>query len=179
MTPLSAPPAADEPTEKEKAVSPPNPPPAEPAPAVPPSKKAAEDLPAVPAPAPAGTNPAVVPLDLPPIGETTYRKAQKPVLGSPGVAFGSVLNGVVKSGSTGELVEGAPITLSSRSGQAANRSLESDAYGRFAVRLADGDWDVIVTMPSGRIYTVSRLTVTNGKIVDDLGRKIPSLIITR
>jgi hypothetical protein len=34
-------------------------------------------------------------------------------------------------------------------------------------------------MPSGRVYAVSQITVSNGLITDDIGRDIPSLIITR
>jgi len=55
----------------------------------------------------------------------------------------------------------------------------SDAFGRFAVRLDDGDWTVNVTMPSGRIYPVSRIRVSNGQITDSQGNRIPSLEITR
>ena len=137
-------------------------------------KKTTDAVPVVPAPAEAGT-PDQLPLNLPAPDETILRRARKPVLGTPA----NVLNGLVKSGQTGERVEGVPITLSSRSNAFADRNLETDAYGRFAVRLPDGDWDVLVTMPSGRVYTVSRLSVSNGKIIDDLGRNIPSLIITR
>jgi hypothetical protein len=34
-------------------------------------------------------------------------------------------------------------------------------------------------MPSGRVYAVSQLRVSNGQIIDSLGRRIPSLEITR
>jgi hypothetical protein len=154
-----------------KADSPPNPPAAEREP----TKKVADEPPIVPAP-PADAGPSQLPLDLPVPGETIMRKAQRPVLGTPGI---NVLNGVVKSGDTGERVEGASVRLTSRLGQFPDRTVETDAYGRFAVRLQDGEWDVQVPMPSGRVYVVSRLTVTNGKIVDDQGRNIPSLVITR
>lgn len=167
-TPLSAPPA-DEP--KDKPVSPPSPPAAEREPA----KKAAEALPPVPAPGPAD-----VPLNLPsPDDMTLQREARRPVFGTPPKAATNVLKGVVKSGSTGELVEGARITVANRLGLSPDRTFESDAYGRFAVRLQDGSWDVRVTMPSGRVWSVSQLTISNGKIVDQYGRDIPSLVITR
>ena len=55
----------------------------------------------------------------------------------------------------------------------------SDAFGRFAVKVPDGDWVVNVTMPSGRVYPVSEITVSNGLITDTIGRDIPSLVITR
>ena len=47
------------------------------------------------------------------------------------------------------------------------------------VRLKDGDWTVNVTMPSGRVYPVSRIRVSNGQIMDPQGNRIPSLEITR
>ena len=40
------------------------------------------------------------------------------------------------------------------------------AFGRFAVKVPDGDWVVKVTMPSGRVYPVSEITVSNGMITD-------------
>jgi hypothetical protein len=55
----------------------------------------------------------------------------------------------------------------------------SDAFGRFAVKVPDGDWTVKVTMPSGRVYPVSEITVSRGAITDEVGRDIPSLTITR
>ncbi len=56
----------------------------------------------------------------------------------------------------------------------------SDAYGRFAIKLSEGDWTVNVTMPSGRVFPVSQITVSGGKIYDQReGLEVPSLIITR
>ena len=55
----------------------------------------------------------------------------------------------------------------------------TDAFGRFAIRLADGDWTVNVTMPSGRVYEVSQIRVGGGQIIDSQGRRVPSLEITR
>jgi hypothetical protein len=47
------------------------------------------------------------------------------------------------------------------------------------LKLPDGDWTVKVAMPSGRVYAVSQITISGGQITDDVGRDIPSLIITR
>ncbi len=55
----------------------------------------------------------------------------------------------------------------------------TDAFGRFSVRLSEGDWTVNVTMPSGRVYAVSDIRLSNGQITDSLGRRVPSLEITR
>ncbi len=55
----------------------------------------------------------------------------------------------------------------------------TNAFGRFAVRLTDGDWAVDVTMPSGNVYEVSQIRVSDGVITDSLGRQVPFLEITR
>jgi hypothetical protein len=56
---------------------------------------------------------------------------------------------------------------------------ESNAFGRFAIRLPDGDWTVRVTMPSGRTYAVRQISVQDGRVVDqEEGRDIPNLIIS-
>lgn len=71
------------------------------------------------------------------------------------------------------------VRISVRNADGAAKTTETNAFGRFAVRLADGDWSVEVTMPSGRVYEVSRLRVTDGVVTDRLGRRVPSLEITR
>jgi hypothetical protein len=63
-----------------------------------------------------------------------------------------------------------------------NRGGQTDALGRFAIRLADGDWIVKVTMPSGRVHVpegLSLIRVRSGQITDPQGRRIPSLEISR
>jgi hypothetical protein len=91
----------------------------------------------------------------------------------------NVLTGIVQSSASGEPEEGVRLTLTYPSDRRLNKATATDAYGRFAVRLADGDWTVNVTMPSGRVYAVSQLRVSNGQITDSQGRRIPSLEITR
>ena len=71
------------------------------------------------------------------------------------------------------------ITVTNRLGKTADRLADTDAYGRYAVRLPDGEWTVKVTMPSGRTYAVSQLSVSGGQIIDDQGRDVPTLVITR
>ena len=39
----------------------------------------------------------------------------------------------------------------------------TDAFGRFAIRLANGDWSVNVSMPSGRVYEVSQIRSPGGR----------------
>ncbi len=126
---------------------------------------------------------------LPPAIETTgsgsggqRRVVQKPVLpASRDVRsqYRNVLFGRVKTRDTNEPEEGVRVTISNRTNAYADRVALTDAFGRFAVKVPDGDWTVNVTMPSGRAYSVSQITVSNGLISDDIGRDIPSLVITR
>jgi hypothetical protein len=110
------------------------------------------------------------------------REVQKPVLSSPrGLRsqYRNVLFGRVKARDNDEPEEGVRVTISSRMNAYEDRVTLTDAFGRFAVKIPDGDWSVNVTMPSGRAYSVSQITVSNGLISDDIGRDIPSLVITR
>ncbi|MGC8638501.1 MAG: hypothetical protein ACP5XB_01335 [Isosphaeraceae bacterium] len=113
---------------------------------------------------------------------TVRHEARKPSIYNPRTIrpeFRNILFGSVKARQTGELEEGVRVTVSSRTNAFEDRVQETDAAGRFAVRVPDGDWTVKVTMPSGRIYAVSQITVMGGAITDDSGRDIPSLVITR
>lgn len=129
---------------------------------------------------PAGT-PIEPPLQLP--EETIRHQAKKPVTPFANRptprSSESILAGKVVSHETGSVEEGVRITISNRLQSYPDRVEKTDALGRFAVRLPDGDWSIKVTMPSGRTYAVSNITVSNGKLTDDLGRDIPSLTITR
>jgi hypothetical protein len=90
-----------------------------------------------------------------------------------------VLEGKVVASENGQPEEGVRVTLTNRMGTYSDRVVTTDAFGRYAVRMPDGDWTVKVTMPSGRTYAVSQLVVSNGQITDDQGRDVPSLRITR
>jgi hypothetical protein len=119
------------------------------------------------------------PLPTLPPEENRY-KVQRPVLPAPASRVSrNVLEGKVVSGETGQPEEGVRLTVSSRAGAFVDRVQTTDAFGRYAIRLPDGDWTVKVTMPSGRTYSVSQITVSGGQITDDLGRNVPSLTITR
>jgi hypothetical protein len=85
----------------------------------------------------------------------------------------------VVSGDTGRPEEGVQVVISNRAGSYVDRVALTDALGRYAFSLPDGDWTVKVAMPSGRVYAVSQLTVSGGQIHDNLGRDIPSLTINR
>jgi Carboxypeptidase regulatory-like domain len=145
-----------------------------------------------PAPAPAtrpNETPPVVPadggLEPAPPGDAgsgnQSRTVKRPVLTPRTLRsdYRNVLFGRVKTRDTNEPEEGVRITLSNRGGAFEDKATMSDAFGRFTVRVPDGDWTVKVTMPSGRVYSVSQITVSNGYITDNIGRDIPSLVITR
>jgi hypothetical protein len=102
----------------------------------------------------------------------------KPVLTLPRPGL-SLLKGRVRSSVSAEPQSGVRITVSSRTNAYEDRVVRSDESGRFALRVPDGDWTVNVTMPSGRVYPVYRITVSGGSIIDDQGRDVPALVIDR
>jgi hypothetical protein len=113
---------------------------------------------------------------------TVRSESQKPVYSTTRTLrpeFRNILFGSVKARGTGDPEEGVRVTVTSRTNAFEDRVQSTDAAGRFAVRLPDGDWTVKVAMPSGRVYAVSQITVSGGAVADDLGRDIPSLVITR
>jgi Carboxypeptidase regulatory-like domain len=136
--------------------------------------------------APGGDPP---PVELPPPAgeEAVRREVQRPLIRSrttqPYVRSAkkgdlNVLEGRVVA-DAGSPEAGVLVTVENALGTFTDRVATTDALGHYAVRLPDGDWTVKVTMPSGRSYAVSRLTVSGGQISDDLGRDVPSLTITR
>jgi len=133
--------------------------------------------------APAGTEDLLpAPTEMGSLGNSTRREAQRPVFTpsrAPEPEVRNILFGRVRERETREPEEGVRVFLTNRNDTFEERVAMTDAFGRFAVRLPDGDWDVKVAMPSGRVYTVSQITVSRGEITDDQGRDIPSLTITR
>jgi hypothetical protein len=141
---------------------------------------------------PAGgkTVPPVAPggdgLVLPPKGDsgTVYRETKKPV-NTPKTAIAlaskvgavNVLEGKVLR--EGRREPGVKITLTDPSGVRPSLETETDAFGHYAIDIPNGDWLVIVPQRSGKLFTVSTLTVGNGQIIDQQGRDVPSLVITR
>jgi hypothetical protein len=132
-----------------------------------------------PAPvAPGGTELSVPPLmDTP---DPTRRDSFRPnyAMRPARSRYANVLMGTVLSRSDGLPEEGVQISVRNTA-TGTGKTTSTDAFGKFAVRLADGDWAVDVTMPSGTIYRVSQLRIADGDITDSLGRRIPTLEITR
>lgn len=124
-----------------------------------------------PAPPASGDLEPPLPTDLP-----KSRQSLKPVLQLPRLTS---LKGRVLSETSETPEEGVRVTVSSRTRAFEDRIAYSNQAGRFSVKVPDGDWTVKVTMPSGRVYSVYEVTVTNGVIVDDQGREVPGLLITR
>jgi hypothetical protein len=154
--------------------------------------------PAAPADRPAPGKPPIAPStdaskdDTPVVGaqaeDPLRRVVQKPV--TPTVATRpflrsaskknlNVLEGRVVSSESGQSEEEVRIRFTSKNRSAPDRQVTTDAYGRYAVRLPDGEWTVNVAMPNGRSFPVSQLLVSGGQITDDAGRSVPSLTITR
>jgi hypothetical protein len=115
-------------------------------------------------------------------GDTSRREVQKPLYATntgPRERR-NILFGKVESSAGGQPEEEVRVIVSSRSNRAIRHEGMSDAYGRFAIKLSDGDWTVNVTMANGRVFPVSQITVSGGKIYDQReGLEVPSLIITR
>lgn len=177
-----SPPPASGPTE------PSSPPPATPAPE--PGGEAG--APAGGTQTPAGGGATVPPASAPPVApgaslnpESTRREAQRPkppeTLQRTAASYRNILEGRVLSRATGQAEEGVRLVFSDPMRRFEDRVVVSDALGRYAVSLADGDWIVSVQMPSGRLLAVNdiRITVSGGHIMNNKGREIPSLNITR
>ncbi len=174
----TTPPAPTVPSHEQSTIRPTAP--AQPKPAAAPSTDAkAKDKPPV---APADAAPAGLDLQpAPPLGDepgVTRRESLKPTYATPRPIRRAVLKGAVENPS-GEAREEVSVSVASRdNGEIAHNGV-TDAYGRFAIRLEDGEWTVNVTLPSGRRYSVRQITVKDGRVVDRAeGRDIPNLIIT-
>jgi hypothetical protein len=138
----------------------------------------------LPVPAPPGPDDLLTapPDNQNPSGGPVRRENLRPRFASPRSLrpeLRNILFGTVKARGSSQPEQGVQVTVSSRTNVFVDRVKLTDDDGRFAIQVPDGDWTVKVTMPSGRIYPVSQITVSNGLITDDLGRDIPSLIITR
>jgi hypothetical protein len=142
-----------------------------------------------PAPAaPGGDEPPVMPAPEKEKPDTLRSESRKPVFPAPAprirtAATRNVLYGMVESSTAGEPEEGVPVTLTSVSQTGTSRVTLTNAFGKFAIRVPDGTYDVLVTMPSGRKHVIDgplgRINVKNGLITDQEGHDIPSVIITR
>ncbi len=135
--------------------------------------------------APAESRPAELPPELPPAANPppgeVRRQSLRPsyTTRTPPPEFRNVLLGFVQSRTAGQREEGVRVIITDPSDPTRGKATVTDAFGRFAIKLTDGDWTVNVTMPSGRIYAVSQVRVIDGQITDTEGQRVPRLEITR
>jgi hypothetical protein len=149
------------------------------------AQKSAPRTPAAPkaapptAPSTDPTVPEIVPAPIENPGATT-RESLRPTYATRQnrPEFRNVLVGRVES-EAGEPLSEVPVSATSRDNSSIRRGGTTDAFGNFAIRLADGEWTVNVRTPSGRTYAVRSVTVTNGKVMDNReGREVRNLIIS-
>jgi hypothetical protein len=150
------------------------------------STKAATSPTTTPAKAPAAAAPTgeqgdlelkPAPIDSPPGGR---RESFRPVFSTPTRAarMRNVLLGRVES-DAGEPLGEVAVSVTNRENSAIRKDGMTNAFGNFAIRLTDGEWTVNVRVPSGRVYPVRSITVSNGKILDNQeGREVRNLIIS-
>jgi hypothetical protein len=90
----------------------------------------------------------------------------------------NVLLGRVES-DAGEPLGEVAISVARTDNPSIRRTGMTNAFGNFAIRLTDGEWNVNVRMPSGRLHTVRTVTVNNGKVMDNQeGREVRNLIVS-
>ncbi len=90
----------------------------------------------------------------------------------------NILFGTVET-DDGQPLGEVPVTVVNRNDSSIRHNGVSDAFGSFAIRVPDGQWIVRVTMPSGNMQTVRNITVTGGKVMDNLElREVQNLIIS-
>lgn len=134
--------------------------------------------------APADEKPGEIDLKPAPLEDdpgTVRRDSRKPTFDASrplGAAGRGILMGAVET-NTGEAREEVRVSVTSRDRLDLAHNGFTNAFGRFAIRLEDGEWTVNVTLPSGRRYAVRQISVRDGRIVDrDENRDIPNLIIS-
>lgn len=134
-----------------------------------------------PAPVPAPAGPSN-PLDFPNMDDATRRSSYKPVAPSFSTRLAqNVLRGRVVSADSRLPESGVEVILVDRMGRFENRRARTDASGRFALVVPEGDWTILLTMPSGRALPVEEgvVTASAGKVSDRWGRELTNLILSR
>jgi hypothetical protein len=138
------------------------------------------DLPPAPVPSPAAP---ADPLGLPSTDEAIRRSSNKPVLSTRDLRplAQNILRGRVVSADTRSPETGVTVILVDRQGRFSDRTTRTDATGRFALALPEGDWTIVLTMPSGRQLPVEEglVTASAGKVSDRWGRELSNLVISR
>ncbi|HEY2158267.1 MAG TPA: carboxypeptidase regulatory-like domain-containing protein [Isosphaeraceae bacterium] len=145
-----------------------------------PPQRPEPDLPPGPVPSPAAP---ADPLGLPSTDEAIRRSSNKPVLSTRDLRplVQNILRGRVVSADTRVPETGVTVILVDRQGRFADRTTRTDANGRFSLALPEGDWTIVLTMPSGRELPVEEglVTASAGKVSDRWGRELSNLVISR
>jgi hypothetical protein len=118
-----------------------------------------------------------------PGAEAARRDAMRPAFGNArarGVSIArSVLGGRVLSAVSGLADKDVMVTASDARGRFRDRNVTTDANGRFAMILPEGDWTVSVLKPDGKGRVDYEVTVAGGIITDTTGQEITALSINR
>ncbi len=150
-----------------------------PAEAASPPQRTEFEPPPVPAPVGPGN-----PLDFPGpnTDDATRRSSYKPVVPTIGTRLAqNVLRGRVVSADTRLPESGVEVILVERRNRFDDRTTRTDASGRFALVVPEGDWTIHLTMPSGRALPVEQglVTASAGKVSDRWGRELTNLVLSR
>lgn len=112
-------------------------------------------------------------------GEAVRRDSMRPRYSTlRGLDRRNILFGSVES-DDGQPRPEVPVSVVNRTNRSVRRSGISDAFGGFAIRVPDGSWSVMVTMPSGNLQRVRDITVSGGRVVDNAEvKEVQNLIIS-
>jgi hypothetical protein len=114
---------------------------------------------------------------LPPAADQDRREARRPVLPGPGT--NNILAGSVLSKATNAGVPNVRVTATNRLKTHPDQVGKTDALGRFALQLFDGNWTIMVENASGQRVSAKNVSVSGGIVSDDRGRAIRNLEIGR
>lgn len=91
----------------------------------------------------------------------------------------AVLDGRVIDSATKDPVDAVEVVVSEKLSRFSDRTAKTDAKGRFAVALPEGDWVVKATLPDKKMTTGKDVTVSAGFISDPDGKEIATLVVER
>jgi hypothetical protein len=112
---------------------------------------------------------------------TSRRESLKPVPTTRVRQDRNVLQGVIVSADTNRPEANVEVVFTDSLGRFRDRSTRTNGSGRFAISLPEGDWNINVTMPSGRTAAVpdGLVTASAGVVSDRWGRELNDLVISR
>ena len=113
-------------------------------------------------------------LDLPPVAGsgTSRRQARKPVVMA--ILEGRVLNGESRSPESG-----VRVVLSDLERKQEDRVVQTDAQGRYLVKLPDGVWNLSARFDDGRTRNYGDFVVMDGVVTDANGKVYANVVLRR